>query len=196
MSFIPQESHLKYSIVDAGLQTFDRVKAFKDLRSGLKLYKPDAKLIYGWVGDYASPSDLLKITSTKRDPVEELLIRTDYALVYSYEREYPNGFRELMYWVELPMRFSPKSLNVFMYYQKRGMLKEYFEDYIKSTMKIKPNIFNSYLEQVAGLSTRPKMKDKKSNELIANPNYWKLENNTIRVLKAISEMGVMYREKQ
>ncbi len=195
MSMIPQESKLKYSIVDAGLQRFDRVKAFTELRACLKLYKSDAKLIYAWLGEGMSASDLLKITSIYRDPDDEVVKRIDYALIYEYYRTYPNGMKEQMYWVESPMLYTPKSLNVFVYYKKHGRLKEYMEDYMLSTMKVKPQIFNDYLTQMGKLSDRPKMQDPISKERIDNPNYWKREENSSRVIKLLTEMSVLYREK-
>ena len=127
MSHISQQSHLNYSIVESGLLQFDRLEAFKLLRAGLKLYKPDAKLLYAWVGPGMSPADLLLMTSNMRDPDAEIIGKIDYLLVYAYIRQYPNGSKEMMYWVECPMLFSPKSLNTFMYYTKNNKVKEFFD---------------------------------------------------------------------
>ena len=62
-------------------------------------------------------------------------------------------------------------------------------------MKVKPQIFNDYLTQMGKLSDRPKMQDPISKERIDNPNYWKREENSSRVIKLLTEMSVLYREK-
>lgn len=193
---IPQQSRLNYSIVDAGLQTFDRSAAFKKLLAGLKIYKPDVKLIYATVGEGMNPAEIIKSVSIMRNPDEETLKRIDYVFVYEYIRNYRDILKEKMYWVECPMLFSPKSLNTFMYYKKHGNLQEYFTDYIQSTQKIKPVIFNQYLTQVSGLSVRPKIVDPKTNEKVDDPIYWKRPENTKKVIEAITQMSVMYRERQ
>lgn len=192
---IPQQSKLNYSIVDAGLQTFDRAEAFKKLLAGLKIYKPDAKLIYATVGEGMTPAELLKTVSIMRDPGEEMIKRIDYVFVFEYIRHYKDILNERMYWVECPMLYSPKSLNTFMYYKKRGRLQEFFADYMGSTQKIKPAIFNQYLEQEAHLDSRPKLTDPKTKERIQNPNYWKLPENSNRMIEAITKMSTLYREK-
>lgn len=193
---VPQQSKLNYSIVDAGLQTFDRSTAFKKLLAGLKIYKPDIKLIYATVGEGMNPAEIIKSVSIMRNPDEETLKRIDYVFVYEYIRNYRDILKEKMYWVECPMLFSPKSLNTFMYYKKHGNLQEYFTDYIQSTQKIKPVIFNQYLTQVSGLSVRPKIVDSKTNEKVDDPMYWKRPENTKKVIEAITQMSVMYRERQ
>lgn len=193
---VPQQSRLNYSIVDAGLQAFDRADAFKKLLAGLKVYKPDIKLIYATVGEGMTPAELLKTVSIMRDADEEMVKRIDYVFVYEYVRQYRNLMSERMYWVECPMLFSPKSLNTFMYYKKRGGLQEYFSDYMMSTQKIKPAIFNQYLTQVSHLSIRPKMVDPKTQEKVDDPLYWKHPENSKKVIEAITQMSVMYREKQ
>ena len=193
---VPQQSRLNYSIVDAGLQVFDRADAFKKLLAGLKVYKPDIKLVYATVGEGMTPAELLKTVSIMRDPEEEVVKRIDYVFVYEYIRQYRNMMSERMYWVECPMLFSPKSLNTFIYYKKRGRLQEYFKDYMMSTQKIKPGIFNQYLSQVANLSVRPKMVDQNTKEKVDDPRYWKRPENSKKVIEAITQMSVMYREKQ
>ena len=193
---VAQQSKLNYSIVDAGLQVFDRSEAFKKLLAGLKVYKPDIKLIYATVGEGMTPAELLKTVSIMRDADEEIVKRIDYVFIYEYVRQYHNLMSERMYWVECPMLFSPKSLNTFMYYKKRGGLKEYFADYMMSTQKIKPAIFNQYLTQVSHLSTRPKMVDPSTNEKMDDPRYWKRPENSKKVIEAVTQMSVMYRERQ
>lgn len=193
---VAQQSRLNYSIVDAGLQVFDRSEAFKKLLAGLKVYKPDIKLIYATVGEGMTPAELLKTVSIMRDADEEIVKRIDYVFIYEYVRQYHNLMSERMYWVECPMLFSPKSLNTFMYYKKRGGLKEYFADYMMSTQKIKPAIFNQYLTQVSHLSTRPKMVDPSTNEKVDDPRYWKRPENSKKVIEAVTQMSVMYRERQ
>ena len=193
---VAQQSKLNYSIVDAGLQVFDRSEAFKKLLAGLKVYKPDIKLIYATVGEGMTPAELLKTVSIMRDADEEIVKRIDYVFIYEYVRQYRDLMSERMYWVECPMLFSPKSLNTFMYYKKRGGLKEYFADYMMSTQKIKPAIFNQYLTQVSHLSTRPKMVDPSTNEKMDDPRYWKRPENSKKVIEAVTQMSVMYRERQ
>lgn len=195
MAKIAQESRLNYSIVEAGLLQFDRNKAFTDLRAGLKIYKPDAKLLYACIGDGMTYQDLLRSTSIYRSPEEDEIKRIDYVFVYEYLRTYPNGMQEQMYWVECPMLYTPKSLNTFALYQKNGKLAEFFQDYMRSTMKVKPQIFNDYMTQMARLSIRPKMIDPKTKDRVQNPHYWKLPENSEKVIRAISQMSIMYCER-
>lgn len=191
---VPQQSQLKYSIVDVGFQQFDREEAFRELRAYLKSFKPELKLIYAWLGPGMTNSDLLKMRSIYRVPEEEEIKRMDYIFVYQFPQKLRTGSEMLMYWVESPMLYSPKSLNVFTYYRRQNQLNEYFKDFFRSSEKMKPYIFYQYLEQVEHLSQRKELVDKKTGEKTPNPAYWKNPENSEKVVRAVTKMSEMYRE--
>ena len=193
---ITNKSKLDFNIVKAGLQTFNRKKTFEDLLINIKQLKPELTLEYATLGEGMSPRDLFKMTSAKGiDDVE--IRRVDYVIVFSFSSQLKSSLSnttlsEKMYWVEAPLLFSPKSLNVYNYFKNEKRKNEFFEDMFNSAQKIKPTIFHNFLSQYGNLSNKKTSLD---NSVQSADNYWKLEKNKNTVIDCITKMSVMYREK-
>lgn len=186
-----KKSKLDFSPVDVANLSFNRMNLFKYLRASLKSYKPNMKLLYGYLNDGLDANKIIQMLSNTITAYDSFETKIDYCFAYSFivrQRDPQTGemANQEMVWLEAPMFYTPKSLNTFAYYVNLNREKEFLDDYVNRPTFFGKWIMDDYLKEIMDL------------DLIHEnaPNYWKNPRNAGNVMKAFAEMSNMYTPRQ